>query len=125
MAHGGGGAEAGWLAALRDHQIGRALALIHTEPGTAWSATQLAARVGMSRASFFSRFCAVVGEPPMRYLTRWRMNTAADLIGRQPDLPIPQLAGRMGYRSEESFSRAFRRELGVTPREYRQTRLPS
>ena len=112
---------AGWLAGLKDERIGRALALIHTEPGTRWSAEGLAERVGMSRASFFSRFCALVGEPPVKYLTRWRMSTAADLLRREPDLPLVRVAGRVGYRSEEAFGRAFRRATGLTPREFRAT----
>ncbi len=111
--------QAGWVAALKDEQIGRALALMHAEPGTRWSAEELAAKVGMSRASFFARFCRLVGEPPTKYLTRWRMSTAADLMTRHPGLSMGQVADKVGYRSEEAFSRAFRRSTGQTPREFR------
>ena len=111
--------QAGWLGALRDQQIGDALALIHTEPGTRWSADVLAGRVGMSRASFFSRFCELVGEPPVKYLTRWRMSTAADLLRRHPGRPLGRVAGQVGYRSEEGFCRAFRKIMGLTPRQFR------
>jgi len=112
--------QAGWIGALRDQQIGRALAFMHGEPQIPWSAEELATKVGMSRASFFSRFCSLVGEPPARYLTRWRMSTAADLLHRNQQLSLGQVASKVGYRSEEAFGRAFRRQMGLTPREYRQ-----
>lgn len=111
--------QAGWVGALRDQQIGRALALMHSRPGQRWSAEDLASEVGMSRASFFSRFCELVGEPPVTYLTRWRMSTAADLIRRHPGLSLGRVAGKVGYRSEEGFSRAFRKAMGLTPRQFR------
>ena len=110
--------EAGWVGALRDSQIGQALALIHAEPGTRWSAEELATRVGMSRASFYARFCDLVGEPPVAYLTRWRVSTAADLMRRHPGLSMRRVAGRVGYGTEEGFSRAFRKIIGVTPRQF-------
>jgi AraC-like DNA-binding protein len=109
---------AGWLAAVRDDQIGRALALIHGEPASAWSATRLARRVGLSRTRFFERFTELVGEPPARYLARWRASTAADLMRRR-DLSIAELAELVGYTSENAFSRAFRKYVGVTPAEFR------
>lgn len=114
--------DVGWLAALRDRQIGRALALIHAAPERDWSVEELAAEVGMSRATFFGRFGGLVGESPARYLTRWRIHTAADLLSRpEQNLSLGQIAERCGYRSEDAFSRAFKRLLGRTPRDYRDT----
>lgn len=111
--------DVGWIAALRDRQIGRALALIHAAPGRDWSVEELASEVGMSRATFFSRFGGLVGESPARYLTRWRIHTAADLLTRpEQSLSLGQIAERCGYRSEDAFARAFKRLLGRTPREY-------
>ncbi|MEZ4224782.1 MAG: AraC family transcriptional regulator [Polyangiaceae bacterium] len=109
---------AGWLAAVHDDQIGRALALIHSDPGGDWSATKLAAAVGLSRTRFFERFTGLVGEPPSRYLARWRATAAADLIRRR-ELSTAELAGLVGYASEYAFGRVFRRYLGVSPAEYR------
>jgi AraC-like DNA-binding protein len=108
----------GWLAAVRDERIGKALALIHASPGADWSATKLAARCGMSRSRFFERFSSLVGEPPKRYLSRWRANAAADLI-RCEDLSNAAAAEAVGYGSEQAFTAAFRRHLGVSPAAYR------
>jgi len=111
----------GWLAALRDPQIGRALALIHEDPGTRWDAAVLAARVGMSRSRFFARFTELVGEPPVQYLSRWRMSVAADVLMRD-EVTVPELAERSGYASEEAFVRVFKRHFGKTPSAYRRER---
>lgn len=111
-------ASRGWLAALHDPAIGRALAAIHEDPRTRWDATVLAERVGMSRTRFFARFTELVGEPPAAYLSRWRVQVAADLLRRE-DPSTAQLAEETGYASEEAFCRVFRRHLGVTPAEYR------
>ncbi|MBX7079948.1 MAG: AraC family transcriptional regulator [Nannocystaceae bacterium] len=107
-----------WAGALRDPKIGRALAAIHREPARAWSASALAAMVGMSRSSFFARFTEVVGEPPASYVARWRMSVAADLMSH-PDLSMGQLAERVGYGSEHAFGKVFKRVMGVPPGEYR------
>jgi AraC-like DNA-binding protein len=109
---------AGWLAAVRDQHIGRALALIHGEPGADWSATRLARSVGLSRTRFFERFSELMGEPPARYVARWRASTAADIMRRR-DLSVAEIAGMVGYASENAFVRAFRKYVGVTPGEYR------
>lgn len=110
----------GWLSALRDERIGRALATMHRRPGGNWTVSTLATRAGMSRSSFFARFSELVGEPPARYLARWRVSVAADLMARE-SLSVGQLAQRVGYASEDAFSRVFKRFMGVTPVQFRRT----
>ncbi|MCA9666329.1 MAG: AraC family transcriptional regulator [Myxococcales bacterium] len=109
----------GWVAGLRDPQIGRALAQIHAEPGREIDAEGLARSVGMSRAAFFARFGELVGQTPARYLARWRMRAAADILART-DLPLATVAQRVGYKNEQAFARAFRRVMGESPRSYRE-----
>jgi len=112
------GSARGWLAAAQDPHIGRALKLIHDDPSARWSASTLAAKVGMSRSRFFERFTALLGEPPARYVTRWRMHRATDLMqGRR--WSTAQIAARVGYASEDSFTKVFKRHLGVSPSAYR------
>ncbi len=108
-------AQSGWLGALRDDQIGAAIASIHTEPGRDWSVASLAASVGMSRSAFAARFTDLVGEPAMRYVARWRMLHALDLLegGGQT---VASVAHEVGYDSEAAFSRAFKRITGSSPR---------
>jgi len=106
------------LAAARDEHIGRALALVHGNPSREWPVGDLAREVGMSRTRFFDRFSALVGEPPARYIARWRVHVAADLL-RTQSLSTAVVAERVGYASEDAFARAFRRHAGVSPREYR------
>lgn len=108
----------GWLGALRDPQISHALALIHRHPERDWSLAELAEAAMMSRSVFAARFCELVGEPPMRYLTRWRMHAALQQIGRS-DTGLGELAAGLGYRSEAAFHRAFKRFTGLTPGEAR------
>ena len=110
--------EAGWLTGLSDPKIGRALSLIHADPTTPWSADSLAREVGMSRSAFVSRFTTLVGLPPIRYLTRWRLQTAK-LTLRETKATVAQLAHSVGYESEEAFSRAFKREFGLPPSQWR------
>lgn len=114
-------AEAGWLGALRDPRIGRALALIHRDPAKPWSVANLAAEVAMSRSAFAARFAAFVGEPPMRYVARWRMLVAVTWL-KEDGAALAELALRLGYRSEAAFSRAFKRFIGVSPGAVRRTR---
>jgi AraC-like DNA-binding protein len=107
-------ARTGWLGALRDRQIGRAIALIHRDPARAWTVGSLAAEVAMSRSALAARFTELVGEPVMHYLTRWRMNLALSAL-REQDVTVAELADRLGYRSEAAFSRAFKRTTGRSP----------
>jgi AraC-like DNA-binding protein len=102
------------LAALRDPQIGRAIAALHRRPAEAWSVDSLAAVAGLSRSRFSERFAQVVGVPPARYLARWRMHLAHVWL-RQGRWTVSQVAARLGYDSEASFSRAFKRFVGVPP----------
>lgn len=107
-------ARAGWLGALRDRQIGRALALIHRDPARPWTLAMLAGEVAMSRSAFAARFTELVGQPAMQYVARWRMHVAqARLKDRREGLG--ELAGQLGYQSEAAFSRAFKRLMGVSP----------
>lgn len=108
------GAREGWLRALDDERIGRALEAVHAEPGRPWSLEELARTATMSRSAFASRFTALVGEAPMAYVTRWRMLIAQTRLG-QGDTTVAALAAELGYRSEAAFSRAFTRTVGRTP----------
>ncbi len=110
----------GWLAGLRDQQVGRALALLHGEPGRAWSVELLAREVALSRSALAERFAALVGDSPMRYLMRWRLALAAQMLRSGRD-PITRVAERSGYDSEAAFSRAFRREFGMPPTAWRKS----
>lgn len=107
-------ANRGWLAALRDAQVGKALAAIHSEPEKDWSLASLAKEVGMSRSGFSARFTHLVGESAMRYLTHWRMQLARAQLQDTPD-SLSVLADRLGYQSEVAFCRAFKRVFGVPP----------
>jgi transcriptional regulator GlxA family with amidase domain len=108
----------GWLAGVRDPQVGRALALLHGAPSRAWTVDELAHEVALSRSALAERFTSLIGEPPMQYLTRWRLALAAQMLrdGREPMIRI---AERSGYESEAAFSRAFKREFGVPPASWR------
>ncbi len=108
----------GWLAGLRDPTIGRALALLHARPSEAWTADSLASAVGLSRSAFAERFSALVGEPPMQYLTLWRMHLAAQRL-REGKGSIAQIGFDIGYNSEAAFSRAFKRQFGASPAAWR------
>jgi AraC-like DNA-binding protein len=113
-------ANRGWLAALRDKQIGRALSAIHRAPEKVWSVTSLAKEAGMSRSGFSARFTDLVGDSVMRYLTQWRMRLArSHLLDQSESLSL--LAERVGYQSEAAFCRAFKREFGVSPGNVRKT----
>ncbi len=106
--------DTGWLTALRDRQIGRALAMIHRNPEHNWTVDRLAKQVGMSRSGFSARFTELLGEPVMKYLTRWRMQTARLQLMKGSE-PLIVLAEQLGYQSEAAFSRAFKRVFGVSP----------
>jgi AraC-like DNA-binding protein len=107
-------AQTGWLGALRDGQIGRAIALIHRDPARAWTVASLANEVAMSRSGFAARFTELVGEPAMQYVTRWRMHVALTWL-KEDDSALSEMATRLGYQSEAAFSRAFKRFIGVSP----------
>ncbi|MBC7767189.1 MAG: AraC family transcriptional regulator [Phycisphaerales bacterium] len=110
--------QAGWLSGLRDPAIGRALSLLHAQVTRDWTAEELASEVNMSRSAFADRFTQLIGVPPMRYLTNWRMQLAAGKLrdGRQT---IAQISFDVGYESEAAFARAFRREMGQPPAAWR------
>ena len=110
--------QGGWMGALRDRQVGAALALVHRSPEREWTNAVLAEAVGMSRSRFAARFTALVGEPPLAYVTRWRLETAAALL-RDSALSLGELAQRVGYDSEAALSKAFRRRFGAPPGAYR------
>lgn len=112
-----GAQERGWVAGLRDPQIGLALSAFHAEPGAAWTLASLASEAGMSRSAFADRFRETLGEPAMAYVTAWRMDLAARLV-RERGLPLSRVAERVGYQSEAAFSRAFRRAHDMTPGAY-------
>ncbi|MBO4207318.1 AraC family transcriptional regulator [Micromonospora echinofusca] len=107
-------ARQGWLAALRDGQIGRALAAIHRAPQRDWTVATLAREAGMSRSAFSARFTELVGESAVRYLTNWRMQLAHAHLQQHPE-PNAAVARRFGYESEAAFCRAFKRTFGVSP----------
>lgn len=108
-----GGTGPGWLRALRDPQVGLAVAAVHRQPGTPWTLERLAREARMSRSSFAARFAELAGEPPMQYVTRWRMHLATVGLGR--GARVSELAGQLGYASTEAFSRAYTRLRGVSP----------
>jgi AraC-like DNA-binding protein/mannose-6-phosphate isomerase-like protein (cupin superfamily) len=109
----------GWIRALRDPQIGVAIAFLHRQPEHDWQVGSLASQVGMSRSSFSARFRAFVGEPPLKYLAKWRALKAAWFL-RTSDATLAEIAGRVGYESEIALSKAFKRFMGQSPGAYRQ-----
>ncbi|MEO6600250.1 MAG: AraC family transcriptional regulator [Polyangiaceae bacterium] len=108
----------GWLGALADAQIGAALGHIHQSPEQDWTVQSLASKVAMSRSAFASRFMRLVGEPPLSYVTRWRMQKAAGML-REGKQTLAQVAAQVGYDSEAAFSKAFKRAVGSAPGAYR------
>jgi AraC-like DNA-binding protein len=111
----------GWLGGLKDPNIGRALALLHQNIAASWTVEALAKEVAMSRSAFADRFTTLVGVPPIHYLTAWRMETAKIQLSETAK-SIAQVAYTVGYESEEAFSRAFKREVGVSPAAWREQR---
>ncbi len=110
--------EGGWLAGLRDPAVGRGLALLHSQVGRPWTTESLAREVFLSRSAFAGRFTALMGLPPMAYLTRWRLQVAAQRL-RETHRSIAQVALDVGYDSQAAFARAFRREFATSPRQWR------
>lgn len=112
------GAGHGWIGALADSRVSRAVAALHREPARTWSVKDLASIAGMSRSRFAELFMEMVGEPPLRYLHRWRLAMAQDLL-RRSRLPVAEVAHSIGYDSEAAFSRAFKTMFGISPRDAR------
>lgn len=108
----------GWPALIRDRAMTTALLTMQERPEVPWTVERLARASGMSRAVFARRFHDLVGHPPLRYLTRWRMNLAEQLLA-ETDLPIRVIAQRVGYSSEFAFGKAFNREVGIAPGAHR------
>lgn len=113
----------GWLSALRDRQIGAALAAFHRAPMEGWTAERWAKTAGLSRSSFTERFHDLVGQPPMQYVQAWRLQIAANLLA-QTDEPVKKIAADCGYRAETSFRRAFKQQTDVTPGAWRALHRP-
>jgi transcriptional regulator GlxA family with amidase domain len=111
-------ADEGRVLALRDPQIAEAISLIHGQPERAWAVGELAAAVALSRSEFAARFRELVGESPLRYVTRTRLAHAAALL-RATDAPLAQIAARTGYATAFSFGKAFKRAFGIAPGAYR------
>ena len=116
-----GASTTGWLAAIRDPHIGRVLAAMHRDPGYNWTLENLAVVAGQSRSTFAERFSAILGEGAARYLARLRMQLARDLL-RQSGMSVAEVASRLGYDSEASFARAFKRITNISPGVVRRTK---
>ena len=110
--------QTGWLAGMRDPVVGRALSLLHDRPGEPWTLDRLGEEAGISRSSLHERFVHFIGQPPMQYLTRWRMQVASGLL-RDTSAKLVEVSLAAGYESEAAFSRAFKREVGVSPGAWR------
>jgi AraC-like DNA-binding protein len=108
----------GWLAALRDPVVGPALSLLHADPARDWSVAELAMAVATSKTVLVDRFHQLLGRPPIRYLTEWRLNLASGLL-RTTAFGVAEIGAKVGYTSEEAFSRAFKRALGKAPAHWR------
>lgn len=115
--------QTGWLAGLRDEFVGRAIARLHARPAAPWSLEALARDVGLSRSALAERFTRLVGEPPMRYLTRWRMQVAAQRLAGGAH--VQAVAADVGYASEAAFSRAFKKVVGTPPATWAEARRAS
>ena len=110
--------ETGWLAGARDPEVGRALGLLHRDPARMWTVAELAESVGLSRSVLAERFRHYLGEPPMAYLTRWRLHLGARLLATTSQ-SVAKIGMSVGYDSEAAFNRAFKRELGEPPARFR------
>ena len=116
--------QTGWFAGLRDAVVGRVLALFHGRPGHPWSLAELAREAAASRSSLVQRFATLVGQPPMQYLTQWRMQVAATLLAHGGG-KVAAIAAEVGYDSEAAFSRAFKKATGLAPGTWRDARRAS
>ena len=113
--------QTGWLAGLRDPAVGRALSLIHEKPSEAWTVERLGESAGLSRSSLHERFIHFIGQPPIEYLTQWRMQVASGML-RDTNVKLMEVAQDVGYESEAAFSRAFKRVAGVSPGVWRKAK---
>ena len=116
-----GGEPPAWWAAQRDPVVGHALRLLHAEPAAPWTVATLADHTGVSRSTLAKRFTELVGEPPLTYLTRWRMTLAADLLVDEKSATVADVASAVGYSDPFGFSAAFKRVRGTNPSEFRRT----
>jgi AraC-like DNA-binding protein len=114
--------DTGWLAGLGDAVVGLALRALHERPERAWTLPELAQTIGASRTVLVERFSALVGVPPMQYLTQWRLQLAADHLARG-SAKVATIGTRVGYESEAAFSRAFKRATGQSPSAWRNARM--
>jgi AraC-like DNA-binding protein len=110
--------EKGWLAGACDPEVGRALTLLHHRPGYRWTVAELARQTGRSRTVLAQRFRHFLRDPPMTYLTRWRLRPGARALSATSH-SVAQIASEVGYESEAAFNRAFKREYGLPPAAYR------
>jgi AraC-like DNA-binding protein len=110
--------QTGWLAGARDPEVGKTLALMHHEPARPWTLAMLAKEAGISRSVLAERFRHYLKEPPMSYLTRWRLQLGAQMLS-STSRPVVQIAEEVGYESEAAFNRAFKREFKAPPARYR------
>ncbi len=112
------GRTTGWIGGLKDPQISAALSLIHSRCGEPWTVASLAREAAMSRSAFSEKFKALVGEPPLAYLARWRLHSAARML-RSSNAKLAQVARRVGYESAVAFHKAFKRVIGAAPGDFR------
>ena len=110
--------QTGWLAALNDRQIGKAMRLMHEDPAKPWTVTELARSAAISRSALAQRFTEMIGTSPIHYLTGWRIQLAKQML-RDGTYSIPEVASRVGYESEAAFNRAFKRLAGAPPAAWR------
>ena len=114
----------GWLGALRDRHVGKAIGLLHERPAEPWTIEELGRQVGLSRSALHERFVELVGQPPMQYLTNWRMQRGAGLL-REGRATVATIAQEVGYDSEAAFARAFKRLVGQPPAAWRRAQRVS
>ena len=110
--------QTGWLAGIRDPEVGKALALLHRQPAHPWTIASLANEVGISRSVLAERFRRYLSETPMAYLTRWRLQLGAQML-KTTSSSVAEIAAEVGYESEPSFNRAFKRAFGLPPARFR------
>jgi transcriptional regulator GlxA family with amidase domain len=110
--------QTGWLAGVRNREVGKVLALLHRQPANPWTIATLAKEVGVSRSVLTERFRSYLSETPIAYLTRWRLQLGAQML-KSTNSAVAQIAADVGYESEPAFNRAFKREFGLPPARFR------